>query len=232
MDTDNSKRPFHLLDTRNLRQERLAIVDAIQECLTLARASEPVPIRDYGRYRAPNWRGEDGDLQAHLSVDWYIADAWNMAKEKLNATQLMKTVSEEPWRKEELLGDHYDIWLVDQELYDESSIEHDASVAGLSLPEVGMVISMRLFEKLGLPTYSLLKTAAMHHLGHLFGLPDMSRDDVQFDSGVHCGNPCTMRSVACSVEDWLTLTDLRLTHGPYCEQCLGDLRTEFQTKHV
>lgn len=217
-------KPFNLLDTRSLRQERMAVVDAIQECLTLAGLTEAPAIRDFGHYRAPNWRDDEGELQAHLSVDWYISHAWNMAKEKLNATRLMKTVAAEPWRHEELLGDHYDVWLVDHEMYDASNPDEDASVAGLSLPSVGLVLSVRPFEEVGLPTYSLLKTAALHQLGHLFGLPDMRRHDVQLRSGVHCANTCTMRGAACTPEDWTQLTNDRLTHGPYCEQCVNDLR--------
>lgn len=220
-------KPFNVLDTRSLRQERLAVVDAIQECVALAQPPKPLGIEDFGHYRAPNWRQEDGELTPHMSVDWYVGNAWNMAKEKINATLLMKTLAREPWRQDGEPGEHYDVWLVDHDLYDASNLEQDESVVGLSLPSVGLVLSVRPFDAVGLPTYSLLKTAALHQLGHLFGVPNLRRVEVSLESGGHCPNLCVMRDAGCTAEEWLELNNMRLSRGPYCERCLEDLRGFF-----
>ena len=221
-------KPFLLLCTRAMRQERQAVADAILECMTLARLPEPPTIQDYGHYRSPEWRDEEGALRPYLSVDWYIAEAWNLAKAKLDATQLMKTLAAEPWRRKELIGDHYDVWLVDQEMYDEAQTEADPDVVSFSRNLVGLVVSARPFEAVGTPTYSLVKTVVLHELGHLFGLPDIRRPDVALDAAPHCTNTCVMRQASHGQEDWQQLTTDRLTHGPYCEKCLGELRTLFQ----
>jgi len=213
-----------LVDTRSLRQERTAVVDAVHECLKLGGVEKLPHVRDYGHYRDPSWRGEDGELMPHLSVDWYIVESWNNAKEKINGARLLSTLQEEPWRKEEFLGDHYDVWVVDQEIYDETHLDGDSSVVGMSLPSVGIVLSAWPFDSVGLPTYGLLKTAALHELGHLFGLPSISRDDVAFDAGVHCTNCCVMRSAGAEPERWIELTQDRLMHGSYCDSCTAELR--------
>ena len=229
MTTSNPRKPLTLLDTRSLRQERMAVVDAARECMRLAQLPKPLPLRDYGHYRDPAWRDEEGALRPHLSVDWYIAEAWNMAKEKISGARLLETLATEPWRQKALLGDHYDIWLVDEDVYDENDENGDASVVGMSRPSVGLVLSVRPFDEVGLPTYSLLKTAALHELGHLFGLPSLGRSDLTFEAGVHCSNTCVMRQADTRAERWLELTQDRLTHGPYCDACVAELQAHFHT---
>ena len=229
MSVHNPHKPFILLDTRSLRQERMAVVDAIQECMTLAEFAEPLRLRDFGRYRDPCWRDDDGDLRPHLSVDWYVRHAWNLAKEKLSGSRLLETLAKEPWRREELLGDHYDVWLVDHALYDDVNLDEDAVAVGMSRAAVGLVLSVRPFDEVRLPTYSLLKTAALHELGHLFGVPGIQRPDVAFAAEVHCTGRCVMRHADATAEPWLVLTRDRLAHGPYCEGCLAELRSHFQT---
>ena len=227
MPPHNPHKPMNLLDTRGLRQERTAVVDALHECMKLAELDKPLPVRDFGQYRHPGWRDEEGELQPHLSVDWYISAAWDMAKEKLSGAQLLEILEEEPWRREEFLGDHYDVWLVDQELFDKENLDADESVAGMSLRSVGMVLSVRPFDEVELPTYSLLKTAALHELGHLFGLPGMHGSNVTFESGFHCAHRCAMQHAGASPWRWLELTEQRLAHGPYCDECVAKLRAHF-----
>ncbi len=226
MNTEAMVKPFSLLDTRNLRQERVALVDAAQECIRLAQVTSPLRLQDFGRYRGPGWRGEGG-LMPHMSVDWYIAEAWNMAKDKLNGARLLEAVAEEPWRRDDLMGDHYDLWLVDHELYDETSLEADAAVVGMSRPGVGFVLSTSPFDEVRLPTYSLIKTAALHELGHMFGLPGMPRDSTAYESGVHCTNRCVMRYAAPNPDAWAHLTQDRLQAGPYCDECTAELKAHF-----
>ena len=216
--------PITVLDTRHFRPERSAVMDAIVETLEAAGVEEPPAIRDYGHYRAPNWRDENGALRPHLSVDWYVLNAFDEMRQQVNAAELMESLSVEPWRDESLLGDHYDIILVEYDLFDPREGTSNEYVVGAGEPGIGAVMSSHRFERLDLLEYCLLKTEALHEMGHAFGIPNPKRRDLDLERGLHCSNKCVMRNATRAPDDWQRLTADRLKAGPFCQACIRDLR--------
>ena len=220
-------KPINVLDVRSVRPERLAVVDGLQELISLARPARPVEINDYGHYRAPNWRDEDGNLRPHLSVDWYVLNAWDRARQQVNAAALMASLVHEPWRKKELLGEHYDLMIIDQPLFHEDAEGRRSEVITVAQFSFGAVISMCKFSDLRFDPYGILKSATIHTMGHVFGIPRLNAERVDRREGIHCTNPCTMRYVASDVTAWAQITEDRLQYGPLCDDCVHDLRRLF-----
>lgn len=220
-------KPINLLDTCPLRPEKPAVVDAVREVLTLARVTEAVSLHDYGRWRHERWRTDDNGLVPFLSVDWYVASAWDQTRMQVNGEILMELMAEEPWRRAEMLGDHYDIILLDEDLYTCQPDWPDDFIVAIARPKVGTAISTF---RLGAYPFTVLKTVAMHELGHVFGVPGRDRKDVDRTRGAHCGNRCIMRYPEKTPEDWEAYTWDRFKYGPFCENCMEDLRRYFRAE--
>ncbi|MBM4044208.1 MAG: hypothetical protein FJ279_03770 [Planctomycetes bacterium] len=220
-------KPINMLDTRMIRPERAAVVDAIQELAVLGRIPQSLPVNDFGHYRDHHWLDKSGRLRPHLSVDWYVANAWDAKRKMVNGSVLMRSLAEEPWRREEIFGDHYDLLILDEELLAEEGLEEAESAVSVSQHLIGTIISASALDRLNYDMYALLKTAALHGFGHAFGLPDLRRDDIDFTHGLHCRNRCVMRHAPADAEAWQKLTEDRLVCGPLCERCVQDLRRFF-----
>jgi hypothetical protein len=220
-------KPINMLDMRMIRPERAAVVDAIQELAVLGRAPQPLPVNDFGHYRDHKWLDKEGRLRPHLSVDWYVANAWNPKREMVDGTRLLRSLAEEPWRREEIFGDHYDLILLDADLLGEESFEAAEASVSVSQHLIGAAISTRALDRLNYDLYSLLKTAALHAFGHAFGLPDLRRPNIDYAHGLHCPNQCVMRHAPADISAWQKLTEDRLVHGPLCPSCVEDLRRFF-----
>lgn len=217
-----------MLDTRSIRPERLAVLDGIHELVALARPKKAIPISDYGHYRAPNWRDDEGHPRPHMSVDWYVLNAWSKARQQINAVELMASLVEEPWRKEDLLGDHYDLMIIDHPLFRGDDDEEDSpEVVTVAQFSFGAVVSAHKFRDIRFDMYGLLKSATIHSMGHAFGIPSLYAEGLDRREGIHCTNACTMQYVEPSVEAWAQITEERLRYGPLCESCLRDLRRLF-----
>jgi len=218
-------KPINLLDSSSIRPERMAVLDAIQEVLELARVKEPVQVNDFGRWRHERWRDENDSLIPFLSMDWYLHNAWDESRKQLNAEMLMSSIAHEPWRQEELLGDHYDIMIVDDDLYTMQPDWPDDFIIAISRKEIGTIISTYRLQP---DTFTLLKTVTLHQLGHVFNTPNPARLDVDRKHGLHCINKCVMRYVEKNPEGWEELTLDRFEVGPFCESCIRDLREYFE----
>jgi len=221
---DKKIKPINLLVSAILRPERLAAVDAITEVLTFARVPEPVPLHDYGCWRHDQWRNEDNALVPFLSVDWYVANAWDQSRMQVNGDILITLLEEEPWRRAELLGDHYDILILDEDLYTAQPDWPDDFIVAIARPEIGTIISAH---RLGTHPFTILKTVVMHELAHVLGVPKPEREDLDKRWGPHCTSQCIMRYPQRTPEDWEAMTMDRFQHGPFCERCVKDLREYF-----
>jgi hypothetical protein len=224
-------KPLNLLNNKSFWPEKAAIVDAIKEILTLGECRRPLPVRDYGEYRDPHWRDEDGALAPYKSVDWYIYDALDEDRLQVDANALLQSLAEEPWRREDMLGDHYDLFVMEEDLFDAAQKNGGGDyIVGKALRFQAAVVSTHRIEHIwGMP-YSYLKTEIMRQLCFMFDVPDVTRDDVALrPEAVACTNRCILRTGHDAPEDWGLLTEDRIRCGPLCENCVEDLRGFFRS---
>lgn len=225
-------KPLNLLNNKGFWPEKAAIVDAIKEVLTVGKCKMPLPISDFGRYRDPHWRNEDNELVPYQSVDWYVYDALDRERMQVNVQQVLHSFAVEPWRRERALGDHYDLVVMDEDMFDPHSAADgpDAGyVVGRAQPLTAAVISTYRLEHIwGMP-YSYLKTEVMRQLCFMFGVPDAAREDVKaVGETCYCTNTCILRPAFVAPDDWEKLTEDRLAAGSLCEPCTEDLRRFFR----
>ncbi|MBS3763417.1 MAG: hypothetical protein KGZ25_08965, partial [Planctomycetes bacterium] len=197
---------------------------------------EEFPVRDYGQYRSPQWRDENDKLVPWQSVDWYIYDALNEERMQVDSGRLLHDLSTEPWRDDRLLGDHYDLFVMEEDMYDSGDEERGETspgyMVGAAKPFSAAVISVHRLEHIwGMP-YSCLKTEVMRQVCFMFGVPSKWRDDVEKGrDGQHfCLNEkCILQRVSVAPTDWEEITEIRLEEGALCDFCLSDLRQFFAT---
>jgi hypothetical protein len=222
-------KPINILDSRGYWPERGAIVDAIAELLGLGHIRSPFPVRDFGRYRDMNWRDDQNKLRPYQSVDWFVFDSLNEDRFQVNSVRILERFADEPWRRPDLLGDHYDLFVLEEDMFDPDLDEMPESYAvGCASHLVGAVISTHRIDSIWGDPYSYLKTEIMRQLCFMFGLPRRERTDVRMFGGqIYCLNQCVLRHAFKAPGDWERLTFDRLRHGALCPSCLADLRLFF-----
>jgi len=224
---------LNLLNNKGFWPEKAAILDAVKEVLTIGRCRRQLPVRDYGRYREPEkWRDEDGKLVPYHSVDWYVYDALDEERIQVDAERILQAFAEEPWRGENALGDHYDLFIMEEDMFDPSACEDQAGVdyaVGRAARGTAAVISTHRIDHIwGIP-YSYLKTEVMRQLCFMFGVPDMAREDAEVvGQAVCCTNRCILRAARLAPDEWDILTEERIREGALCTGCEGDLRRFFE----
>jgi predicted Zn-dependent protease len=225
-------KPLNLLNNKGLWPDKAAVVDAIREVFSQGQARKHLPIQDYGRYRDPEkWRDENDDLRPFHSVDWYVFDALDESRMQVNSDRILESFSTEPWRNEDMIGDHYDLFVMEEDMFDpcaESGEPGRQYAIGRSVRYSAAVISTYRIDHIwGMP-YSYLKTEVMRQLCFMFGVPNIGRDDVEVvGNGVHCTNTCILRVAREAPDDWDRLTEDRIKEGAFCTHCRNDLRRFF-----
>lgn len=215
-----------LLDGRPLRPERAAVFDALADIFTTCRLSVIPAVQDFGCWRHPQYIDPRGYMVPYLSVPWYIEQAREPARERVDAQRLIAAFRQEPWRREDSLGDHYDVLLLDEPLFDPAEEEHFglASTPGYAVAGVAAVLSTHAIDGLDRVGYSLLKTLAMRELAHAFGVPGFRHEAIELTPRVACTHPCVLGPCLEVPGDLERLTDLRLAGPPFCDLCLAELR--------
>ena len=225
-------KPLNLLNNKGFWPEKAAIVDAIKEVLTVGKCRRPLPISDFGRFRDRQWRDENNELRPYQSVDWYVCEALDEDRLQVDADLILKELADEPYREADQLGDHYDLFVMEEDMFDARG-PHAASgvdyVVGRAQPMKAAVVSTyRLDHIWGMP-YSYLKTEVVRQLCFMFGVPSAEREDVVVESGgPRCGNVCVLRPAHEAPADWERLTEDRLAGGPLCKPCEQELRAFFE----
>ena len=227
---------INIMDNMGFWPEKASLIDAIKDILSLGYCEGQFPVKDFGHFRSPQWRDDDDVLVPWQSVDWYIYDSLNEERIQVNARSLLHNLSNEPWRDERLLGDHYDLFIMQEDMYLPDDDGNDDATpgycVGANIPFTAAVISSHRLEHIwGMP-YSCIKTEVMRQFCFLFGLPSTWRDDVTHhsDGKAFCNNICILRDVQHAPEEWESLTEDRLREGALCESCEDDLRCFFK-KH-
>ncbi len=228
----NKFKPLNLLNDKGFWPEKVAIADAITEVLTIGRCRTPMAVQDFGQYRSNEWRNDENELVPYQSVDWYVFDALDEDRMQVDCDRILHNFSVEPWRNESSLGDHYDLFVMEEDMYDPSEGDDQAGpgyAVGKSERLSAAVISTHRIEHIwGLP-YSYLKTEVMRQMCFMFGVPDHRRDDVTLDGDVICcTHTCILRPARVAPDDWAQLTEDRIRHGALCDHCAEDLRRFFE----
>lgn len=229
MDVDMSVlKPLNLMDNKGFWPEKGAIIDGVREVLAVGHCEEDLPIRDYGQYRSPQWRDEDDKLVPWQSVDWYIYDAMDEERMQVDAAELLNSLAEEPWRDERLLGDHLDLFLMEEDMFDPAVESDDIpaySVGKCKLHSAAVISTHRIEHIWGFP-YGAVKTEIMRQLCFMWGVPSSDRRDIKrgVDGTRFCINRCILREARRAPVTWETLTEDRIRRGAFCEHCMGDLR--------
>ena len=218
---------INLLDARHFRPERSAVFDAIGDILAACRLGVVPPVHDYGCWRHPHYIDDRGYMIPYMSVPWYIEQAREPSRRRINAQRLIAAFRNEPWRHEDALGDHYDVLLLDDPLFDPAEEEHFglATTPGYAVVGIAAILSTSRIDDLDRVGYSLLKTLAMRELAHAFGVPGSRRHAVQLTPRVACANPCVLGPCIEMPDDLEHLTDHRLAGPPFCDTCLAELRS-------
>ena len=219
-------KPINILDGRACRPERFAVVDAISDIFVACGLGAMPPVHDYGCWRHPHAIDAHGYLVPFLSVQWYIEQAREPARRRVNAQRLIAAFRKEPWRKEDALGDHYDLLLVDEPIFDPAEQEHFglATTPGYAVAGIAAVLSTAGIDEVDRVGYSLLKTLAMREVAHAFGVPGVRRDAIVMTPRIACTNPCVLGACIDVPRDLERLTDVRLAGPPLCNVCLAELR--------
>lgn len=224
---------LNILDDKGFWPEKAAVADAVREVLALGQCREPLPVRDYGRYRDPQWRDDKNKLVPWRSVDWYVYHALDEERLQVDSSQILEDLCSEPWRDDRLMGDHYDLLLIEEDMFDPPEDAQDRDEAAYSVGRcrrfaAAVVSTHRIDHIWGIP-YSFVKTEVMRQICFMFGIPAGWREDVEKgrNGTVFCANTCILRPATVAPGDWGALTSDRVKHGALCESCTRDLRHFF-----
>lgn len=223
-------KPINLLDGRDFRPERLAVFDALADLFIVARLEALPPVADFGCWRHPQFIDDRGYMVPYLSVAWYVEQAREPTRRRLNAQRLVAAFRNEPWRRKGALGDHYDILVVDEPIFDPAEEEHFGlhTTPGYAADGMAAIVSTHGIDGLDRVGYSLLKTLAMRELAHAFGAPALRGEGLELTPRLACVNSCLLGPCLRVPEDLERLTDLRLAGPPFCDLCLADLRAHLR----
>ncbi|MEA2715198.1 MAG: Peptidase family [Candidatus Parcubacteria bacterium] len=179
-----------------------------------------VVIENLGQWRDPNFRQEGNILVPWWSFDWYRQDTRRNSerKKQLNAEHFLNLLRTEPWRK---TIKHVDLVVLNDDLYTTDC----RFIIGLALRNVGTIVSTHRFKGIADRTTRIetFKTAVLHEIGHVYGLPGKDRPSLIESLGDHCGETCVMRQGLYVPDDWIQMTRDRFEHGPFCRYCLAQL---------
>lgn len=230
----NYLKPINVLDERGFRPERAAVYDAITTLFLAVGARSMPPVTDFGCWRHPQYADAHGYMVPYLSVAWYIQHALDPARRRINAQALTAAFRMEPWRRKEALGDHYDVLLVDQPLFDPAEEEHFglASTPGYAVGGIAAVLSTHDIDRPDRLPYSLLKTLALREMAHAFGVPALRSEAIELTPRVACTNRCILGPCIRVPDDLERLTDLRLSRPPFCRRCAAELRVNLRVDEV
>jgi hypothetical protein len=185
----------------------------------------PIQIRPLGNWIIPALT-PDGP---YWGTQWYIDSSFDDDLQRVIAPVFLELVRREPWQQEA----HLDLALLDQDLTDFPAplarLRPDRYTLGTSLPGTGAVLSVHRLRQLADPTARELSLARLvrHHLGHVLGVPALTRRQNTARLGVelHCANACVMRH-AHSVEELVALALEEAERGwSFCPLCTQELHS-------
>jgi predicted Zn-dependent protease len=201
-----------------------AVLEGLAEILNLAHVGNDMQVKNFGVWRNHNWLSNN-TLLDYQSVDWYIGYALDKSRNQLHCGKLMEALVTEPWQEAE---PHLDVLVLKSDLYDTGK-NAVSWCFGYGIEGYMAISSVNRFQK-WLPNDLALqvecfKTIVMHEVGHMLGLPNSNRRDIEDNLGWHCiNNNCIMRQ-GLNIQAWIRITEDRLrSDTPLCPHCQQDLR--------
>lgn len=210
----NIKPIFIVYDSQIQSHDVKAILDGIAVILQIAGVANNIAVKNFGVWNRSS--------RSYENIGWYIKKGFNpnVRKNQIDASAVLTECFNEPWQK---ITPHYDVMALSHDLY----ADNGNFIFGIGQQGFGTVLSPFRYRCDNVEAeYELLKTAVIHELGHVFGLVDNSRKDLDYRLGPHCKNRCTMRQ-GISLEEWAVITNDRMQHGTFCSRCVSDLRKYF-----
>ena len=157
---------------------------------------------------------------------WYVEQARERTRRRVDVRRILAAFRDEPWRREDSLGDHYDVLLLDDPIFDPAEEEHFGlrTTPGYAACGIAAVLSTHDIDELDRVSYSLLKTLAMREMAHAFGVPTLGAESVEMTPRLACTSDCLLGPCTDMPDDLERLTDRRLAGAPFCDACLAQLR--------
>jgi len=203
----DKKRPLVVMSQTGVtREEKQAALEGVEELLDIAGVDLVLMDLD-GR---------------HDHADNYVEYAKQQSDRegKVQVEHLLSCLIGNP-----IADKRYQLLIVKEDLYTPNS----GFVIGTAVPGWGTAISTLRFRGVeGQERLDCVATEAMHEMGHVFGLPDKSRKDLDYEFGPHCANKCVMRQGMRVPRDWQSFTQDRKDYGPLCKVCTKDLIAYFE----
>ena len=219
-------KPIYLICEQGVSPDHVLVaIEGINEVLALAGVVDCIQVHNFGIWRNEPWRSGD-KLLPHCSVDWYIdvGKEQSTQQNQIWSRAIIHQMAQDPWQKE---GQHYDVMVLRSDLYENGC----NFIIGQAMEGVLALISVNRFLSLDNDLQrECIKSVIIHEIGHMFGLPRQNRTDgtITESLGNHCTNICIMRQGLAIPKDFIFLTQDRLRNGPFCENCLDELRQFFQ----
>jgi len=211
--------------------DKKAVIGGIETILKIAGVENKIKILDYDELIGEKYISIiDGSLKEYKNIDWYLQQGKLKSRDstRLNASAICNLCSVEVLSN---VRKHYYVFIVKIDIYLEEG--NTRFVIGAGKEGHCAIISTYRFKDLDdNRKYKVIKTEAMHEIGHVFGIPNNNRKtNVENNIGLHCTNECVMRQGLCVPDDWIEMTNDRLESGkPLCDECTNDLITYFGRK--
>ena len=207
--------------------QKQIVMQAINEMLSLANMKDRIEVKDFGVWRNNIWMAGN-KLIPYQSVDWYVSEAYDQSKKQIYGNSIVMNLLNEPWQKGQ---PHYDILILKRDLYFNG---YNFALGYAATDKLAISSVFRIEQWLPYDKYmhsEVFKTIVMHEIGHMFGLVNSRRPDVEENHGLHCKQPLCIMRQGTSLEPWIKYTNERLGSGkPLCPNCLHDLYNYFANR--
>jgi len=217
------KLPTYIIHDDGVNENQMnAIEEGVMELLQIAGVASEIEVCNFGAWRDPNWK-IGGELMPFGSIDWYLRQGRIAGRDQLHAADILGAIQREPWQD---AVPHYDVMVTSKDIF----LTGTSFVLGAARPGLGTVLSVFRWKSFSAEEqFELIKTETEHEFGHVLGLPNRNRMDLNQDLGSHCCNECVMQQGMMVPNDWIEITNNRLnsSFGPLCPTCKRDLQNSF-----
>lgn len=236
-------RPIYLMNENGVDPiDNKAVIEGIETMLKIAGVENKIKILDYDELIGKKYISIiDGSLKEYKNIDWYLQQGKLKSRNstQINANAICSFFVELICLSEQK---HYSVFVVKSDIYSKyqdpetKNYKETYYNVGVAIPFHCAIISTYRFKDKDLEhflKFEVIKTETMHEIGHIFGIPNKKRKNLDKRLGNHCSreNKCVMRQ-GMTVDEWKDMTKDRLRSGkPLCDECIDDLRIYFGKKN-
>jgi hypothetical protein len=186
----------------------------------------PIRVRVFGNWIIPALVPD----RPYWGTQWYVDTSFDGEVQRVITSVFLELVRQEPWQR---VDPHFDLALLDQDLTDFPSplarLRPEHYSLGSSFPGTSAVMSVNRVRRLAdaqVQSWALARLIC-HHLGHVLGVPEFTRQErvARLGLELHCTNTCVMRHAA-TVEELAERAKEEVEMGwPFCELCTRELHS-------